>query len=221
MPFSAVLFDLDGTLTDSAPGLFASLRHMHAALGLPAPTDAELLPWLGPPIGTTLRDAGHDDATVEAGLAAFREHLEAEGLSDQRVYDGIPRLLDDLALAGVPTGIATFKPQGDADRVADEQGFRAMVGTVHGRIGDEGGHSKAPVIARALDVLGLAPSATIAMVGDRHHDIASAIELGLTPIGVAYGYGGDAELRSAGAVHVVDSVGALRALLLDGERAAE
>lgn len=213
MCFDGVLFDLDGTLTDSAPGLLASLRHMHEHLGWAVPTDEELVPWLGPPVATALRDRGHDEATVGAGLAAFRAHLDDHGLLDQRIYDGIPELLAALQAAGTPTGIATFKLQHDAELVAERFGLDPLVSTVHGRIGDEAGHSKAPLMRRALAALGLEPTERVAMVGDRTNDVASALELGLTPIGVSYGYGGEAEVRAAGATIVAHSVAELSELL--------
>lgn len=206
MAFDAVIFDLDGTLTDSAPGLLASFRHMHEQLGWPVPDDAVLRSWLGPPMVTILRDQGHDEASVEQAAEVFRGYLVERGFAQQQLFDGVEDLLDGLHAAGQEMAIATFKLQSDAELVAGRLGLDARMKAVHGRIGDEGGHSKAPVIECALGSLGLDASDRIAMVGDRSHDIASAAELGLTTIGVSYGYGGEAELRDAGAMRIVGSV---------------
>lgn len=212
---TAVLLDLDGTLSDSAPGLVASLRHMHAGLGWPVPADDELRGWLGPPTSTSLAERGHDAATVERGVALFREHLiGGGGLWDQSTYPGIATLLGDLRAAGVPTSILTFKLQGDAEAVAEHLGLRASLGAVHGRIASDDGRSKAPLIARALAELGVPASRDVVMVGDRRHDVEGAIEAGVTGVGVTWGYGSRAELEESGAAHVVDDVERLRSLLL-------
>ncbi|GAA2171427.1 HAD family hydrolase [Agrococcus versicolor] len=212
---SAALLDLDGTLSDSAPGLLASLRHMHEGLGWPVPPDDVLRGWLGPPTAATLAALGHDDATVERGIALFREHLiDGGGLWDQEVYPGIRALLADLHAAGVPTSILTFKVQEDAVAVADHLGLRASLGAVHGRIPTDDGRSKAPLIARALAELGVPATGDVVMVGDRLHDVEGAHEAGVAAVGVTWGYGSREELEAAGAAHVVDDVDALRRLLL-------
>lgn len=213
MAFDAVIFDLDGTLTDSAPGLLASFRHMHQQMGWPVPDDAVLRSWLGPPMVTILRDQGHDEVAIAEASGVFRDYLVEHGFSQQQIFDGIEEMLDGLRAAGLPMAVATFKLQGDAELVTGRLGLDARMDAVHGRIGDEGGHSKAPVIGRALASLGLGAGERIAMVGDRSHDIASAAELGLTTIGVSYGYGGAVELYGAGANHVVASVAELRDIL--------
>jgi len=212
---AAVLLDLDGTLSDSAPGLVASLRHMHEGLGLPVPDDAELRRWLGPPTATSLAERGHDAATVERGVALFREHLlDGGGLLDQEPYPGVLALVADLHAAGVPTSILTFKLQEDAEAVADHLGLRGLLSAVHGRIPEDDGLSKAPLIARALASLGVAASPGVVMVGDRRHDVEGAVEAGVSAVGVTWGYGDRAELEAAGAHHVVDDVDGLRRLLL-------
>ncbi|WP_430591576.1 HAD hydrolase-like protein [Humidisolicoccus flavus] len=215
MRFDAVIFDLDGTLTDSAPGLYDCIRVMHDEMGWEAPAESDLRFWLGPPVSTTLGELGYEQSAIEQGLAIFRRHLHAEGLQNNSVYQGVPELLSALTEAGIPSAVATFKIDDDAQRVIDHFTMRERFAGVHGRLGDEAGHSKAPVIARAMESIGIEPSQRVAMVGDRKHDASSALELGLTPIGVTYGYGDVEELRNAGAVHIVDSVDALRNLLLD------
>jgi len=214
MAFDAVIFDLDGTLTDSAPGLLAGFRHMHEQMGWPVPDDPVLRSWLGPPMVTLLRDLGHDEVAIERASGIFRDYLVEHGFAQQQVFDDIEEMLDGLRAVRLPMAVATFKLQADAELVTGRLGLDVRMGAVHGRIGDEGGHSKAPVICRALTSLGFDASERIVMVGDRSHDIASAAELGLTTIGVSYGYGGSAELHAAGATHIVDSVSELHDMLI-------
>lgn len=209
---SGIIFDLDGTLTDSKPGLLGALRHMHEAVGWHVPADAELLGWLGPPLVTVLREAGRAPDEIERAIAAFRIRMADGGLVDSTLYPGVDALIASLDGAGRPLAVATHKLQPDAETVIDHYALRHRFRGVHGRIDGEAGHSKAAVIARAADSIGL-PAGELVMVGDRINDIASAHELGMPSIGVAYGYGGRAELEAAGATRVVDSVDELAALL--------
>lgn len=207
-----IIFDLDGTLTDSKQGLLAGLRHMHVAVGWEVPSETELVRWLGPPIVTVLHEAGRTPAEIDGAIAAFRSHLSGGGLVDSTLYPGVERLIAELDDAGIPLAVATHKIQPDAETVVEHYGLRHRFRGVHGRMQGEAGHSKAEVIARAADSIGL-PAADLVMVGDRVNDIGSAHELGMASIGVAYGYGGRAELEAAGATHIVDSVDELAELL--------
>lgn len=207
-----IIFDLDGTLTDSKQGLLASLRHMHETLGWDVPQEDALLRWLGPPLVTVLAESGRTPAEVDAALALFRASMADGGLVDSSLYPGIARLLDALHTAGRPLAVATHKHQRDAETVVDHYALRHSFRGVHGRIDGEAGHSKAEVIARAAASIGL-PTEQLVMVGDRVNDVASARELGMHSIGVAYGYGGRAELEAAGATQIAASVDELAALL--------
>lgn len=209
---SGIVFDLDGTLTDSKRGLLSSLRHMHETLGWDVPDDAALTRWLGPPIATVLAEDGRSAAEIDVALTAFRARMLEGGLVDSSLYPGIEQLIAELDGAGRPMAVATHKIQRDAETVIDHYALRDRFRGVHGRIDDEAGHSKAEVIARAAASIGL-PAAQLVMVGDRVNDIASAAELGMRSIGVAYGYGGRAELASAGATRIVDTVDELRDVL--------
>lgn len=207
-----IVFDLDGTLTDSKQGLLSSLRHMHEAMGWEVPEDAELTRWLGPPVATVLAEAGHATEDIDTAIAIFRARMLEGGLVDSSLYPGIPQLIAELDGAGRPMAVATHKIQSDAETVIDHYALRHRFRGVHGRLDGEGGHSKAEVIARASESIGI-PAERLVMIGDRVNDIASAHELGMHSIGVAYGYGGRAELESAGATRIVDSVDELRRLL--------
>lgn len=205
MTSSGIIFDLDGTLTDSKPGLLASLRHMHESVGWAVPSEAALLGWLGPPLVTVLSEAGRSPAEIDRAMKAFRARQAAGGLLDSVLYPGVDRLIASLDESGRPLAVATHKMQRDAETVIDHYTLRHRFHGVHGRVDGEIGHSKASVIARAVASIGL-PAAELVMVGDRVNDIASAHELGMRSIGVAYGYGGRAELEAAGATRIVDSV---------------
>src|SRR3954453_18410928 len=107
-----VLFDLDGTLVDSTPGIWASVRVAAAALGLPEPTAAQLTAMIGPPLQDGFALAlGVPAGDVPRSVPAYRAHYAAGALLDTTVYDGIPQLLDTLTADGATLAITTSKPE--------------------------------------------------------------------------------------------------------------
>ena len=111
MPPRVVLFDLDGTLTESAPGIVNSVAHALAAVGAPPLTPDVLLRFIGPPLIGSLREyAGLDDVQVDAALVAYRDYFTRRGMFENSVYDGIPALLQSLVDDGRRLAVTTAKP---------------------------------------------------------------------------------------------------------------
>jgi len=212
--YTAVLFDLDGTIVDSAPGITASLAKTLAALNEPIQTPAELLRWVGPPILDSFRDlGGFDPAESAHALEVYRGFYLSEGVFDATVYDGVPEVLRAISEARLPLSLATSKPETPATLVLDHYGLTHYFDELTGASDDETRSKKADVIAEALRRLaanGADLSRTI-MIGDRIHDIEGAAENGLPTIYVTWGYGSPAE--SAGAVSIVDHPDELYPLL--------
>ncbi len=201
-----VLLDLDGTLTDSAPGIVASARSAYAALGLVAPDDATLRSFVGPPIvGSFLAHGVPGDAIREA-VAAYRAAFAAGGMWDNAVFDGIPQALATLRAAGVTMLVATSKPAVFARPITERFGLAALVDGVFGAPPDDVPSSKATVVGEALASLagrgGHDPARTL-MVGDREHDVRGAAAHGIDTLGVAWGYAAPGELAQAGALGIV------------------
>jgi phosphoglycolate phosphatase len=213
--WTCVLFDLDGTLTDSAPGITASLARMFEALGLPIPTPAELVEYVGPPLLDSLQSmAGFDEAGARAALTVYRADYAAHGAFDSAVFPGIRGLLQRLHAAGIPLAVATSKPETQAARILEHFGLAQYFDVIAGATDDESRSAKADVVAEALRRLterGVALDHTV-MVGDRQYDVEGAGEHGLPTILVEWGYGSPAE--AAGAIAVVHSADQLSALLL-------
>ena len=213
--WTCVLFDLDGTLTDSAPGITGSLAHMFETLGLPVPTPAELVEYVGPPLLDSLQSmAGFDEAAARAALTVYRADYAAHGALDSAVFPGIRGLLERLHAAGIPLAIATSKPETQATRILEHFGLATYFDVITGATDDESRSAKADVVAEALRRLterGVALDHTV-MVGDRQYDVEGAAEHGLPTILVEWGYGSPAE--AAGAIAVVHSADQLSALLL-------
>lgn len=204
-PYTAVLFDLDGTIVDSAPGITASLAKTLAELGEPIQTPAELLRWVGPPILDSFRDlGGFDPEESLAALEIYRRHYLAEGVFDATVYDGVPAVLRAISQTRIPLSLATSKPETPATTVLEHYGLAHFFDELTGASDDEKRSKKADVIAEALRRLA-ANDADLdrpIMIGDRIHDIEGAHAHGIPTIYVTWGYGSPAE--SAGAVAVVD-----------------
>ena len=195
--YTIILFDLDGTLTDSAPGILNSVRYACRKLGLPIPGEETLRRFLGPPL-----------------IASFREYFPTKGLFENEVYPGIPALLADSKSAGKTVIIATSKPEAYARRILEHFGLAQYCDFICGATLDETRTDKAEVIAYALETAGITDKSRAVMVGDREHDVLGAKKNGLPCIGAVYGYGTTEELTAAGAAALADTVDKLHKLLL-------
>lgn len=201
MTVPTVLFDLDGTLAESAPGIIAALRHAFAVNGLPALEVAQEMALIGPPFADALPPLV-GAARYDAVVAAYRERYIGGAMYETRAYDGIEDLLISLTAQGIPLAVATSKPEAYAPAIVEHLGLRRYFRTVCGDDLDETRGSKALVIAEAVRRLGNPPAEATVMVGDRSHDVLGARANGLNCFGVGWGYGLPGELETAGAVAV-------------------
>lgn len=213
--WTCILFDLDGTLTDSASGITSSLARTFETLGIPVPGPAQLIEYVGPPLLDSLQSmAGMDEAAARAALAVYRVDYAERGAFDSAVFPGIRGLLQRLCAAGLPIAVATSKPESQAVRILEHFGIAEHFDVIAGASDDESRSAKADVVADALRRLterGIDLEHTV-MVGDRSFDVEGAAENGLPTILVEWGYGSPAE--AAGAIAVVHSTDQLSALLL-------
>jgi phosphoglycolate phosphatase len=207
--FDAVLFDLDGTLTDPLTGIANALRHALARFDIPAPADTSLSRYIGPPLQEIFA-AGFNLSAADTASAVgyYREYYAATGWQENCVYDGIPELLERLNARGLRLAVATSKAAVFAERIVAHFGLDRHLAGVSGASLDGLVSAKGDVIRLALSRFAFDPARTV-MVGDRSHDIAGARENGLDSIGVTYGYGSLTELRDSGAGWIAGSVAAL------------
>jgi phosphoglycolate phosphatase len=194
-----VLLDLDGTLSNSEPGILGSLVAAMEVNGLEIPPVAVLRTVIGPPFSSGLPEIGVPADKLEAVIAHYRDVYGAGGLFDTTLYDGVPAMLDDLRRSGLTLAVATSKPEDSAVRILDHLGIADRFAAVAGADLATDRLDKASVIARALDLLGIVPGPGVVMVGDRRHDVEGARRHGLDAIAVAWGYGDAAEHTAAGA----------------------
>ena len=199
-----VLFDMDGTLVDSTPGIWASIRVAAAQLGLPEPTPGQLRAMVGPPLQDGFAGAfGLTGDGVDRAVAAYRAHYAGGAMFDAEVYPGIPELLGRLRSDGVVLAVATSKPEPFAVRVLEHAGLLTEFHSVHGARLDGAVRHKDQVVGAALAAHpeGERP----VLVGDRSHDVLGARAHGLPCIGAGWGPAFPGELAAAGAAAVVDT----------------
>ncbi|MBB3751183.1 phosphoglycolate phosphatase-like HAD superfamily hydrolase [Mycolicibacterium sp. BK634] len=209
-----VIFDLDGTLTDSADGILASFRHALAAVGAEVPAGDLATRVVGPPMHLTLSGLGLGERADEA-IAAYRADYTSRGWAMNSLFDGIPQLLGDLRAAGVRLAVATSKAEPTARRILEHFELAEYFDVIAGASVDGARSSKADVLAHALGQLQPLPDRVL-MVGDRAHDVEGAAEHGIDTVVVGWGYGAadftEPHLADAAAAHVA-TVPALREVL--------
>ena len=202
MSYSTILFDLDGTLTDSAEGIVNSVVYALDKKGVPYASKQELRRFVGPPLQDSFKNyCGFSDEQSKEMVRIFREYFTEKGIYENAVYDGVPEMLDSLCKAGCTLAVATSKPEAFAKQILTRFDLAKYFSVIAGASMD--GTSKPTVIREALRRLEVEASKQILMVGDREHDILGAKEVGVSSLGVLYGYGDKEELSSAGADHIV------------------
>jgi phosphoglycolate phosphatase len=184
-----VIFDLDGTLTDSAVGIVASFRHALAEIGAEVPEGDLASRIVGPPMHHTLHGMGLG-AQADEAIAAYRADYTTRGWSMNSTFDGIPQLLTDLKAAGVRLAVATSKAEPTARRILAHFGLDEHFEVIAGASVDGTRSAKADVVAHALSQLTPLPDRVL-MVGDRSHDVEGAAEHGIETVVVGWGYGKD------------------------------
>lgn len=204
-----VLLDLDGTLTDSAPGIIASMQHAVEALDLPPlPPDARSR-FVGPPMHDNLRDlyalAGRSATAdqLERAVLAYREHYVPIGLFDNALFDGVPAMIAGLADAGATLAVATSKAEPLAIRILEHFGLSTQFATIVGSTLDGSRSAKADIVEEALRRLGRPDVHRTVMLGDRSHDVHGAHAHHIACYGAGWGYAAAGELAAAGAVEVL------------------
>ena len=203
-----ILYDLDGTLTDSARGIVNSFKYCLGELGITGWDDRSLLKFVGPPLRESFGVyLGMDEKGVDEAITIYRTYYADKGIFENSVYDGVREALERLRQAGYIQAVATSKPEVYAKKILEKfelsEYFKDICGIP---LGDES-MTKAQVIEQSMERLGISDKTEVVMVGDRDYDIKGAHKNGIPCIGVTYGYGSREELESAGADEIVESPG--------------
>jgi phosphoglycolate phosphatase len=202
-PQPALLFDLDGTLTDPFVGITRSVQYAMEKLGRAVPAADDLRWCIGPPLKLAFRTLldTDDEQTANDAVRLYRERYSTVGKFENSLIDGIPDLLAELAAEGYFLSVATSKLNTHAGDIIDHFDLRRYFAVVHGAELDGRNSAKSDLIAHILTTEKIDPASTV-MIGDRSHDIVGAAANGVAGIGVLWGYGDRAELEGVGAARI-------------------
>ena len=191
-----ILFDLDGTLTDSEEGILRSAQYMQEKMGLRVWDWEELRFMMGPPlIESFTKGFGMPLEEAEKGVVVFRERYSTVGLFENKVYPGIVEMLEELKAKGKRMAVATSKKEDLAVRILEHFGIAKYMEVIGGDVREAGRDTKAKVIDYVLETM-QAEKEDVIMIGDRKYDINGAHALGIPCIAVEWGYGDRAEFEA-------------------------
>ena len=209
-----LLFDLDGTLTDSGPGIMHAAQYALRGGGIEVADSSTLSFFVGPPLADIfLRYFPPQE--VGAAIARFREYYRETGWLENAPYPGIEACLQALCAAGKTLYVATSKLETLAFQVLSHFGLDRYFAGIFGAPPDDvDAGRKAAVIGAALSAAHCTDPSRAVMIGDREHDILGGRQVGVRTIGVLYGYGSLNELTQAGADDIAATPEQLRDLIL-------
>ena len=195
--YSHILFDLDGTVTDSAEGILNSIRHCLTHFRIDHPEPAFLRKFIGPPlIQSLVEHYGFDSIQAKKAVTVYREYFRRKGIFENQLYPGIPELFRKLHDQGKIMILATAKPTFYAKKIVRHFQLGKYLTEVVGSNMDGTRMEKEEIIRHILTLYADVPRENFIMIGDRKHDIQGARRHGLDSVWVRYGYGDEAEIHS-------------------------
>ena len=203
--YSEILFDLDGTLTDSGPGIMHGFEYAIREMGDTVEDKATLRRFIGPPLEYSFGNIlGYSDADTKKAITLYREYyFNRGGVMENEVYPGIEELLRNLKESGKKLAVATSKSEKGTNIVLEHFGLTKFFDVV-ATSNDTDRRTKTDVIRFAIDSLKITDKNMVLMIGDRNQDINAANETGIDSVGVLWGYGDRKELEGAGATFIVE-----------------
>lgn len=200
-----ILFDLDGTIVESHPGITRSVKYALEKHGFVSPELDELKVFVGPPLGDMFSEfCGVSEKKATEMVNTYRERYTTIGKYECNLYDGIKDTLQKLKDMGKVLCVATSKPENSALEVLEYFGVKGYFDFIGGDTPEHDRPNKKAVINYVIDSMGISDKENIIMVGDTHYDIIGASEIGIKCIGVTYGYGEAEKLKNIGAYRLAD-----------------
>jgi phosphoglycolate phosphatase len=213
--YTTILWDLDGTIIDSSPGVFESFNHTFRTVGMPELTPAEMQPFMGPPLRTTFGELlGMSHEETEEALALYRDfYLKQGGALNCNLYPGVIETIQRSKAAGITNSLATSKAQRGTKIVGEHFDFLQYFDVLGTASNDEQRNSKTDVISYAFEELRKinADLSRVILVGDRIHDIEGARHHDLEVVLVKWGFGNQQEWALAD--YLVEDANELQQLL--------
>lgn len=219
--YQYLLFDLDGTLTDSAEGIIKCVQYALEKMGIVENDTEKLKVFVGPPLSESFMTVyGFSEEQAARAITYYRERFKPIGMFENAVYEGIPKMLKTMKANGKINLIASSKPEEFVKTILEHFDIAKYFDIIVGASMDESRNTKEAVIEEALsrlkntDQYGQYSDDKCVMIGDRKYDINGAKYFGLRNIGVSYGFAPVGELEEAGADVIVDTVEELTQVLL-------
>ena len=207
-----VLFDLDGTLTDSGEGIINCAKLALETLGLPIPSYTEMRTFVGPPLSESFQRYGVPADKVEEAIWVYRSRYVPTGMFENTPYPGIRELLETLKAEGCTLYVATSKPETMSVTILERFGLAPYFTRICGASTDSSRSTKDAVIAYLLEQSGAKED--MVMVGDTKYDILGAKAHGIPAVGVSWGYGKVEDMEAAGAAAIAYSMDELYNFLI-------
>lgn len=205
--YSSLFFDLDGTLTDSGPGIINSVKYALNYYGIEEKDQEKLKLFIGPPLVDSFMELyGFSNEKAHEAMAKYREYFSVKGILENSVYNGIYDLLQKLKDSGKKLYIATGKPEIYLTRILKIFDLEKYFIFAGGSDLEETRSQKYQIIDYVIKSSNLEMEAReqkILMVGDRKHDIIGAKKNSIHSCGVLWGYGSEEELKENGADYIV------------------
>lgn len=201
-----LFFDLDGTLTDSAPGIVACINHALVEVGHACAPEDQVRALIGVPLQVIFERllASPEEQCVRHAITAYRERFAAAGMFENALFPGVLDALSELQQARHHLQIVTVKPAVIAARVLRHFRLDAFFAAVHGPEPDDENCHKSDFVAAALQYASCRPEDAV-MIGDRVDDVRAARTHGVPAVAVRWGYEAPDQLLAAGAAHVVST----------------
>ena len=205
--YDIILFDLDGTLTESAEGITNSVIFALDKMGIKETDKEKLRAFVGPPLDESfMKYYGFDKEGAKEAIANYRIYYREKGIFEAPLYANVEKTLVQLKKDGKKLFVATSKPEVFAKQILEHWGIAHLFTDIVGSNLDGSRINKDEVITSLLERNGITDKEKVLMVGDREHDVIGAKKVGVACVGVLYGYGNYEELKNAGADYIVEKI---------------
>ncbi len=212
--YKYILFDLDGTVSDSGKGITNSVKYALSKFEIEENDYEKLKLFVGPPLYASFENYyGFSHEKAVKAVEYYREYYNSGGIFELSLYDGIIDLFASLKKADKKIILATSKPEIYAEKIARHFGFYDYFDSIAGALLDGSRIEKSDIITYALKKVGVSDIRDCIMIGDTKFDVIGAAAFGMDSVGVTYGYGSREELETAGATYLADSTAEIKKIL--------
>ena len=205
--YKYILFDLDGTLLNTFPGVSNALRFTFEHYGMPVPDETEMRRYLGPPLCDSFRDfAGFDEEEIPRAIKKFREYYLEKGVYEYEFFEELKPTFDRLRKMGCTLAVATSKLEPAAISMLTHAGIIDEFDFICGAKSDGARTTKTEVLIHVIEHFGITDKSEVLLIGDRNHDVIGAKNIGIDCCGVLCGFGSREEFLESGAKYIIPFV---------------